>query len=204
MHVHGDTGLFKEGHMAEIQNQKLLYHLTDFSNLKAIFSEGLKPRSELSSFSDVADSDILDGRKALSLETKVPFHFFARNPFDGRVQQDHPDKEFVLIAVTREMAEANNWSVIPRHPLSSEKLELLEYKEGMEQINWTAMNQRDYQDEESKSVCMAECLSPSTIEAKRFSNIFTPDSDLQKKVIKLKSEFKLGMYVNSNSNMFLT
>mgnify|MGYP003642161748 CR=1 FL=1 len=40
-------------------------------------------------FSDVADCDILESRRGFDLDTMVPFHFFARNPFDGRVQEDH-------------------------------------------------------------------------------------------------------------------
>ena len=40
-------------------------------------------------FSDVADCDILESRRVFDLDTMVPFHFFARNPFDGRVQEDH-------------------------------------------------------------------------------------------------------------------
>ncbi|GAO96984.1 hypothetical protein PSA5_29715 [Pseudomonas syringae pv. actinidiae] len=42
-----------------IKEQKLLYHLTSLENLDGIFQEGLKPRSDLTVFADVADSEIL-------------------------------------------------------------------------------------------------------------------------------------------------
>jgi hypothetical protein len=188
--------------MADIKTQSLLYHLTDITNLEAIFTGGLKPRSELQGFSDVADSEILDGRKVLELEKKVPFHFFAKNPFDGRVQLDHPNKDFVLITVHRSYAKANNWSIIPRHPLADEDIELLGYDAGMDKIDWSKMNDRDYHDHDSKSVCMAECLSPVTVEAVRFYSIFTKTEETHKRVLELKTQFKLGMYVNLQGMMF--
>lgn len=103
--------------MADIEAVKLLYHLTDIKNLESILANGLKPRSELAGFTDVADPEILENRKKLKLEDQVPFHFFGRNPFDGGVQVANPDKNFVLITVTRALAGNNNWKVIPRHPL---------------------------------------------------------------------------------------
>ena len=62
--------------MTDIKNQKLLYHLTSIKNIANIIEHGLKPRNELSEFVDVADSEILESRKSLSLEGYVPFHFF--------------------------------------------------------------------------------------------------------------------------------
>ena len=93
--------------MTDIETQQLLYHLTDIENLKSIFKNGLLPRYLLEDFSDVADDGIIDSRRKLQLEKYVPFHFFARNPFDESVQSAHKDKEFVLIAVRRAYAKAN-------------------------------------------------------------------------------------------------
>ncbi len=150
--------------MADIKDQKLLYHLTDIDNIPSILKDGLMPRAELNG----ADSDIIESREGLGLENYVPFHFFANNPFDGRVQLDHVEKNFVLISVRRDYAKANGWQIIPRHPLADQDIELMNYDDGFNAINWSKMHERDYSDDESKSVCMAECLSPNMVEASRF------------------------------------
>lgn len=97
-------------------DQQLLYHITDIENLAAIFDQGLLPRAQLTNFVDIADDEILNSRKRLKLETMVPFHFFARNLFDARVQLDNPEKEFVIISVQRTFAKAHGWKIIPEHP----------------------------------------------------------------------------------------
>ncbi|OMH39412.1 DarT ssDNA thymidine ADP-ribosyltransferase family protein [Motiliproteus sp. MSK22-1] len=106
--------------MADIKEQKLLYHLTDIENLPSILEQGLLSRSKVSGFVDVADADIIESRKNLALDHYVPFHFFGGSPFDGRVQIDNKDKRFALITVRRTVAEANGWKIIPRHPLANE------------------------------------------------------------------------------------
>jgi len=191
--------------MADIKEQKLLYHLTDIHNLPSILEYGLLPRSQLEEFEDIADSDIIDSRKKLKLDDYVPFHFFARNPFDGRVQKDHPDKTFILITVRRERARKLNWTIIPQHPLANENIELLEYDEGIEAIDWHVMNKRDYRDDYSKSVCMAECLSPKRVLAKRFFNIFVADPEDEDVVWDALDEAALDDIVNVdvNAGMFL-
>lgn len=189
--------------MADIKTQSLLYHLTDINNLEAIFADGLKPRSELQGFSDVADPEILDGRKALALEQRVPFHFFAKNPFDGRVQKDHPEKTFVLITVHRSYAKANNWAIIPRHPLGGNEIALLDYDEGMAKIDWGQMNDRDYRDPECKSVCMAECLAPVTVEPAFFFSVYVKDVNSFNEVGRLRRVHGLQFHLNHNRSMFL-
>jgi hypothetical protein len=187
----------------DIREQNLLYHLTDIDNLESILRGGLKPRRELMQFSDVADCDILESRRVFDLDNMVPFHFFARNPFDGRVQEDHPNKDFVLITVLRALAKSNNWQIIPCHPLSNSALQLLNYQEGIEAIDWNAMNARDYHNDLSKSVGMAECLAPSTIESNRFHSIFVRNDKLRDRVIELVSNSTCNAYINVNPLMFL-
>ncbi|AWH88732.1 DarT ssDNA thymidine ADP-ribosyltransferase family protein [Limnobaculum parvum] len=189
--------------MADIRTQQFLYHLTDINNLRSIFAEGLKPRSLLHGFSDVADPEIISSRRTLKLDQYVPFHFFARNPFDGRVSINNKDKIFVLITVHRNYAQVNNWSIIPRHPLSGSHITLLNYDEGMAQIDWNTMNRRAYEDDECKCVCMAECLSPNTVSANHFHSIYVPDSTAERIVLALKQEYNLNMFINNNSHMFL-
>lgn len=188
--------------MVDISIQQFIYHLTDIDNLEDILSDGLKPRSKLQDFSDVADPEIIASRQNLSLENYVPFHFFAKNPFDGRVFRDNQGKNFILIAVRRSHAQANNWKVIPKHPLSSTDITLLDYDIGMATIDWATMNRRDYSEDECKRICMAECLSPNTVPASVFFSIYTPDASSEATVRTLLQQHQLDMHVNNSPHMF--
>lgn len=189
--------------MADYENGKLLYHLTDIKNLESILAGGLKPRSELESFTDVADSEILVKRKKLKLEEQVPFHFFGGGPFDGGVQLANKDSQYVLITVRREHAKANKWKIIPSHPLSDEGIELMDYEEGFAAIDWAKMNERDYTEQESKNACMAECLSPNAVTSNRFLSIFVKDASVESKVNKLLKKAELKIHVNIRPEMFV-
>lgn len=189
--------------MADYKNGKLLYHLTHIDNLKSIFKRGLKSRAKLKKFTDVANCEILGKREKLSLQDYIPFHFFGGSPFDGSVQLANTGAQFVLITVLREHAKDNNWQVIPRHPLADEDIELMGYEEGFASINWAKMNERDYHDSESKSVCMAECLSPTTVAPSLFQSIFVKDADVKGKVEKLLKKVELTPYVNIRPEMFV-
>lgn len=188
--------------MAEIREQKLIYHLTAVENLPSILDRGLLPRAQLKGFADVADAEILEGRQKMGLEHHVPFHFFARNPFDGRVKHDHPNLKFALIAVKRSTARQLSWSVIPRHPLAGgDVIQLMNYDDGFNTINWEKMGQRNYADPECKSICMAECLSPGPVKPDLFSNIFVHDEETRSKVHSLVVAKGLETYVNVNTPM---
>ena len=133
--------------MLDIRTQKLIYHLTSLQNLPPILERGLQPRADLANFVDVADQDIITDRRRLRLERFVPFHFFAKNPFDGRVQRDHPEKRFVLIAVERSKARSLGWKIIPRHPLAGDDIEVMDYDAGMQaldKIDWPLLQRRDF------------------------------------------------------------
>ncbi len=188
--------------MPNIQEQSYLYHLTALENLPSILLRGLLPRSQLFGFSDVADHEILASRATYHLNEMVPFHFFARNPFDGRVQSIYPSRQFVLIAVSRKIAEESGWLISPKHPLSG-GFKIISYHEGMEQIDWELMNTRDYHNAECKSVCMAECLSPTVVPPKSFSAIYVKDDETKLFVLKLVKEAELTCYVNVQPSMFL-
>lgn len=189
--------------MPDIKDQKLLYHLTAFDNLPAILRLGLLPRAQLNGFIDVADPEIIDGRGEHGLERYVPFHWFARNPFDGRVQRDHPGKTFVLITVRRTLAARENWPVIPRHPLASSTPDLLDYTSGVASIEWEVMNERNYHDSECKSICMAECLSPRPLAPTDFFKIYAPDEATAKAARSLIKANDLYLEVGANPGMFL-
>lgn len=192
-----------------IEEQALLYHLTDIENLESIFEHGLLSREELNQsdkigYTDVADQEIIKKRKELGLESHVPFHFFTKNPFDYAAVKGNADKEFVLIALRRTVAKSRDWKIVTRHPLASSGVEVLGYDEGMQAINWDCMNQRDFDDDECKSICMAECLSPVPVNANDFLNISVKNVDLQKKVGDLAKSAGLGVHVNLAPHMLVT
>jgi hypothetical protein len=153
--------------------------------MRSILDSGLLPRSRLDGFVDVADPAIIESRKGLRLERYVPFHFFAKNPFDGRVQRDHPGKRFALVAVQRGEARSRGWRIIPKHPLAGGEIELLDYDAGMEAIAWEVMNKRDYSDQHCKCVCMAECLAPEPVSADLFHSIYVKDHEAQAQVLRM-------------------
>lgn len=186
-----------------IKDQRLLYHLTSLENLESILKHGLLPRSQLTDFTDVADSDIVTKRQAQKLQDYVPFHFFSKNPFDLAAQHTYKDKTFVLIAVRRDHASANNWQIIPRHPLANEETTRLNYNQGMEHINWDLMDQRDYNNHHCKSVCMAECLSPEAIPASQFFKIFTQNQTVDQQVQQIVKSVNITVNTQINENMFV-
>ena len=187
-----------------IEDQYLLYHLTCMDNLPSILDTGLRSRASVKGeFVDVAHGEIITGREALNLQTMVPFHFFTKNPFDGRVLKDHKEKSFCIISVCRAFAKENGWKVIPKHPLStSSVIDLLDYEQGMAQIDWELMNIRDYKNAECKSVCMAECLSSVTVEPKNFHCIFVKNDNEKKYVERLIKQQGLSILITINTYMF--
>ncbi|PSU66917.1 DUF4433 domain-containing protein [Photobacterium phosphoreum] len=189
--------------MADIQTQKLLYHITSINNLAGILDTGLMPRAQLDNFRDVADHEILRGRAVHGLERYVPFHFFARNPFDGKVQQKNPLMDFVLISVRRDIASGNNWKIIPRHPLSNQQPEILDYEVGFNSIDWDKMNRRDYGDDESKSICMAECLSPQTVTVDNFFKLYVSNDKVKQNVEMILRDHNVDIEVIVNRGMFI-
>lgn len=189
--------------MPDIKDQKLLYHLTSLKNLESILSAGLQPRSKLNGFQDVADHEILKKRAALRLENYVPFHWFAGNPFDGGVQSARRDETFVLVAVQRTWASSQNWNVIPRHPLANDTIYLMDYAAGFQTIDWDAMNRRDYHDSHSKSVCMAECLSPIAVAVDKFFAVYVANTDVESEVRTVAAQQNSNLSVKVNEHMFL-
>lgn len=189
--------------MADIKNQKLLYHLTSLVNISSILQRGLLPRAQLESFADVANPEIIQNRSEYGLDSFVPFHWFANNPFDGRVQRDHPDQSFVLIAVRRILAQAENWAVVPRHPLASGAPELMNYQQGVAAIDWDTMSRRDYHDAECKSICMAECLSPRVVSVSDFFRIYAPTDEVAERVRTIIKRVSVQLEVDVNPGMFI-
>ncbi|WP_321883508.1 DarT ssDNA thymidine ADP-ribosyltransferase family protein [Burkholderia cepacia] len=189
--------------MQDIKGKKLIYHLTSLGNMRGILENGLLPRAHLQNFEDVADQEIIAGRRGCGLENYVPFHWFARNPFDGRVQADRAGEQFALIAVHRDLAQSENWKIIPRHPLANAAPQLLDYSPGFDAIDWEVMNVRDYHDPECKSICMAECLSPGPVPVGKFYRIYAPNEAVAEEISEMIDDLNLVLDVDVNPRMFL-
>lgn len=168
-------------------------------NLESILSHGLISRAQLRStsraFCDVADKEILDGRAQNGLDQYVPFHFFSNNPFDGRVQSSRRDEAFFYICVDREKAKSAGYSILPTHPLAKEHPQIFDYESGFQKIDWDRMNSRDYKIQETKLVCMAECLSPTTVYPRDFSTLLFKNAAHEAKAKEIAS--KVGIRINT-------
>jgi hypothetical protein len=185
-----------------IKEQKLLYHLTSVENLDGIFKDGLKPRATLSGFTDVADPEILKKRQLQQLDDYVPFHWFAGNPFEGAVQRRMPDAQFVLISVYRSTAKQNGWKIVPRHPLAGDSIQLLDYEQGFEAIEWDIMSCREYHDPNCKSIRMAECLAPGGVKTDDFFKIFTPNESVDALCLAKMQAAGVKVLTGVNQRMF--
>lgn len=141
----------------------LIYHITAIDNFAGILKNGLKPRSDVQTFINVADKDIIRHRKKHNLNNRVPFHFLSSSPFAGKIQELYPETDFVYITLSRTTAAQKNFKILVQHPLSLNECILHDYIEGMQLINWELMGQRDYSNKACKHVCMAECLYDKTI-----------------------------------------
>lgn len=189
--------------MSNIQVGKLLYHITDMDNLNSILEKGLLPRSELEVFVDIADSEIIEGRKKHKLEDYVPFHFFGNGPFDGRVQLDNKEKSFIYLTVRREYAKAQNWRIIPLHPLGKEEPHLLDYQTGIDEIDWKSMNTKNFTNDYTKRVCMAECLSPGAVTSDKLQSVFVKNDDDKSYVESLCKQYEISLHVNVQTYFFV-
>lgn len=173
---------------------KLLYHLTSFANLESILTTGLICRNNLNTqIDDVANHDIITKRnEKFQLGSYVPFHFFMSNPFDGSVFLDPKNrgKEFVYICVKRDYAKLHSWKIIPRHPLNEDSIEIMDYNKGFNIIRWDLIDaeNRDYDIQEVKESCMAECIADGKVETSAIFLIKCPSTIVKNKVDKLIRE----------------
>jgi hypothetical protein len=187
-----------------IQTGKLLYHLTSADNIESILTHGLKSRSDLNNFDDVAEPDIILFRQQHDLDSYVPFHFFCNNPFDVRVQKEHPQKSFMYICVQRTFAGNSGFKIIPKHPKAMSNPVLFAYDDGFKEIDWDTMNRRDYSDDACRHICMAECLSLETIEPDNFHCIIAKDDKTKEHTKRhcLRIIGRIPFYIDVNESMF--
>lgn len=191
-----------------IKNGKLIYHLTSLENLDSIISNGLLPRNMLSlnyiGFEDVADPQILAERDIYNLANYVPFHFYAKNPFDYVVQNNNPDTEFVYICLHRDTAECKNFRILPKHPLAAHiPPDLYNYAEGINAIDWDIMEEKDYIDRSSKATCLAEALFPGIVPVSDFQSIVVKSIFTQIEVKKILRNYNVdSVFVDVRPNYF--
>jgi hypothetical protein len=79
----------------------------------------------------------------------------------------------------------------------------MDYAAGFQAIDWEAMNRRDYHDPHSKSVCMAACLSPTTVPVDQFFALYVANAGVESQVRSIATQLKLGLGVEVNKYMFL-
>ena len=187
--------------MAKLKTGSLLYHITALSNLENIFHIGLKPRCNITTFTDTADIEIIEDREANNYTKRIPFHFYAKTPYAWSVINNHQDKDFVYIVIYREYAKSKNFVITPSHP-EHNGFSIYEYNTGFNLIDWDSMQTKDYQNNETKQTCLAECLSPEnmTIPCTDFVSLWVKDTQTKDKVErmynKIKGERVLPFHIN--------
>ncbi|ASC94781.1 DarT ssDNA thymidine ADP-ribosyltransferase family protein [Sulfurospirillum diekertiae] len=193
-----------------IKEGKLLYHLTSLSNIESILLNGLQSRAIVTNFKDIADPDIVKFRDENNILNSVPFHFFLGSPFAGRAQMNNPTEEFIYITIHRDTAKKSNFKIIPTHPKHMNPLKIYNYDEGFKIIDWELMETRKYDNPECKEVCMAECISPSSvIQADQFHSIIVKSDDVKKHIESLCEKLfshnckaKLNIFINVSKESF--
>ena len=182
----------------KIKDGFLFYHITAINNLPTIFTNGLCSRHYINKTNfqkiNIARDDIIQKRKELEILNYVPFHFFEPTAFAGVIFKDNPGITFCTITIKRSLAKDKNFKICTAHPLSLDPIaEILPYNEGINAINWEKMEERNYNDDVSKNVCMAECLATSPVLPKDFHTIFVPDENTKYKVEQLAKKI-IGAY----------
>lgn len=167
-----------------VRDKKLLYHLTKLDNMERIVRHGLLPRRYLLEhgmfFGDVADPEIIDKREELGLDIYTPFHFHPYSAFDVAVKSRHVTEKFVYICIKRALAELNGFKILLKHPLSQQECVLYDYDEGITKIDWDTMEGVGAEDDYSRNVKMAECLTDKRIPAELFQCVYVPDIETKK------------------------
>lgn len=184
----------------------LLYHLTHVDNMRSVLERGLLSRDELTIkeiiFRDIADSEIIKKREKINeLSKYVPFHFYAKNPFDCAVSHSYGVKNMVLITVRRELYKEKHLSIIPSHPLDNKRPAIYPYDKGIHLINWEILDRvsgRDYKNSDIKKACMAECLIDKVVPVEDFHCIFVYDQECKNKIMEISESNTVRIIVNKN------
>lgn len=188
---------------------KLLYHITHVENLQSILLYGLRPRKDIEAhkvaITDIANPEIINKREFYEspLSQYVPFHFYAKNPFDGAVCKEYGSHNMAIITIQRSLhnmdAFSDKFFIIPSHPLDTGGTELLPYDIGFNKIRWDILDRqegRNYHDSEIRKACLAECLVSSIIPAGMFHMIFVQNEETRDFVLHMDNPYQVKIYVN--------
>lgn len=187
---------------------KLLYHLTHIDNLTSILRYGLQPRKMLNSnsFTNSADPDIILKREEYQLDTYVPFHFLPTTAFDYAVRNKNGSTNCIYICITRNLAIADDFKIIPRHPLNDHP-GILSYAEGFRTIDWNLMNENistaSSEDKVNiRMTKMAECITDEIIYPEKIFCIYCSSKCIDR-VLESTSEFpnihvNVGVWLNND------
>lgn len=163
-----------------------IYHLTKLKHLDSIIEYGLASRRLLIQngviFEDVADPGIMSKRTLLGLDKYIPFHFHPYSSFDVAVKSTYYKDDFMYICVNRELARQNKFKILPKHPLTIEECNVYEYDEGFDLIDWDTLTQKGLDDDYSKHVKMAECITELMVPIDCFQSIAVKNDDIKQKV----------------------
>ncbi len=192
----------------ETRTKLLVYHITALDNLESIFTKGLLSREALNGVEmvDVADPEILAKRKTLGLLKFVPFHFFSKNPFAWTARSNRPGHPFVYISVARALAKAKGYKILTKHPLAitTSSCGPFDFDEGYAKINWDHMDSRQFQEDDCKASCLAECLAPDKVIPSDFHSLYTFDAATKVAVERLKACHcpRAAFFVSNSPKMF--
>ena len=188
---------------------KLLYHITHIENLQSILLHGLRPRKYIEShkfaITDIADPDIINKREFYEspLSQYVPFHFYAKNPFDGVVCRAYGSHNMAIITIQRSLHSTGAFNgkffIIPSHPLDTGEAELLPYDIGINRIRWDILDMqegRDYHDPEIRKACLAECVVDSVIPSCMFYKIFVQKEETEERILHMNNPYRVEIIVN--------
>lgn len=192
-----------------VKEGKLLYHLTKLDNMPNIISKGLLPRKYLKDnniiFGDVADFQIINKRENLGLNKYTPFHFHPYSAFDVAVKKTYYNDKFCYICIKRAFAKFSNFKILIKHPLSQRDCILYDYNEGISKIDWDTMKSIGKNDDYSRNVKMAECLTENVIPAELFQCIYVPDDEARnyiEELFRCNGIVEFPPYVNIQSKWF--
>lgn len=185
---------------------QLLYHITHINNMPSILKNGLVSRkvlldNNINTFVDIANEEILNKRINYkeNLSKYVLFHFYAKNPFDYAVTHKYGAENLVIITIKRELAKANDFKIIPSHPLDKNEPEILPYEEGIKKIKWDIIDDisnRDYSKQEIRTACMAECVLEYIVQPAVFAYINVFNEASKQEILKMYNSDKVNINVN--------
>ena len=181
--------------MAGIERAKdgaLLYHLTKVDNFKSIVENGLLSRNAIYdskiSFTNIADMDIINKRTELGLDKYIPFHFHPYSAFDVAVKNKYNAQRMMYLCISRKFAKANDFKILPKHPLSEIECRLYDYDEGFSLIDWEILSKKSNGTDYAREVKMAECLTDKSISINEFCQIFVPSQEVSYELIDIMNE----------------